>query len=93
MGGHFTSFGNNSKFFVILIPIPIAFYLLSITKIENKKNARYRKNAQSMGGYNRCEKPFFLYEGRRMSRKIKLSVIYIRFESEQAENRREKHFS
>lgn len=36
---------------------------------------------------------FFLYEGRRMSRKIKLSVIYIRFESEQAENRREKHFS
>ena len=39
------------------------------------------------------EKKTFLYEGRRMSRKIKLSVIYIRFESEQAENRREKHFS
>lgn len=37
---------------------------------------------------------FFLYEGRRMSRKIKLSVIYIRFESEQAKKkRREKHFS
>jgi hypothetical protein len=31
---HFTPLGNNSQFFVILIPIPISFYLLSITKIE-----------------------------------------------------------
>jgi len=52
------------------------------------------KMHHQMGGYNRCEKKtFFLYEGRRMRRKIKLSVIYIRFQSEQAENRREKHFS
>jgi hypothetical protein len=43
LGGHFTSFGNNSKFFVILIPIPIAFYLLSITKIENIKKCKIQK--------------------------------------------------